>query len=227
MISGLFICAIGIDGSGKTTMTKGLIDEFGQMGVPLEYRWAKFESSFLRSIISIKNRLFVIEMDQKKNYEKSLKIKKDLFNNRVLSLFYESFVFLSYGIQIFYKVSLPLLFGKNIICDRYIYDTAVDLAYDLELNDKELLQKLSRLIMFSPKPDILIFIDVPLEVSLKRKDDIPSLDFLQQKKKLYFKLLKSKSIDIRSLKIMDGTLPADTLRKEAVNIICKYMDQKG
>ena len=226
MIKGLFICAIGIDGSGKTTLTKGLIMDLNKMGIPLEYRWAKFESMFIRLIISIKNKIFITDQDHTKNYEKSLKIKKRVFDNDLLRNFYMWFFFMSYNFQIFCKVTLPLGLGKNIICDRYIYDTAVDLAYDLRLQNHEVSNRLEQLFIMARKPDILIFIDIPEKVSFERKNDIPSIDFLKQKRKLYLNLLNSKNMDAKKFILLDGTSSAETLRRDAMSVISKYINQR-
>jgi dTMP kinase len=139
-------------------------------------------------LIFIKNKLFVREDDLKKNYEKSLEIKEYLFNKRFISALYEWFVLLDYRFQIIGKIAIPVKFGRNLVCDRYIYDTIVDLAADLDYSDAKIKNRIKQLLDFSPKPDLVFLVDLPEEVAFSRKEDVPSIEFLCEKRKLYKKI---------------------------------------
>ena len=189
-MKGNFICIIGIDGSGKTTLTKNLIQSFEREGYCYTYEWAKFESSLLKAVIFLKNSFFVRGNDQKTLVEKNQNIKNKLFQNTVICFFYESFVTISYFFQMFIRITIPLKNGKNIICDRYLYDTLVDLAYDLKYDEKKIRERTNLYLKYLPHPDVLIYLKIPEEIALKRKDDIPSYEFISEKRKIYEKILK-------------------------------------
>lgn len=209
MNSGILICFIGIDGSGKSTLSKALIENMSEHGIEAEYTWCKFESSLLKVLIFLKNKLFVREDDLKKNYEISREIKKNLFNKRFISTLYEWFVLLDYRFQIIRKIAIPLKFGKNLVCDRYIYDTVVDLGVDLGYSNEKIKNRINQLLDFSPKPDLVFLVDLPEEVAFSRKDDVPSIKFLYEKRKLYKKIG-----DEFEMIVLDGTKSVSELSKE-------------
>lgn len=215
---GMLICFIGIDGSGKTTLAKTLIESMRKHGIKTEYTWCKFESSLLRLLIFIKNKLFVKEDDWKKNYEISLEIKKNLFKKRFAYTLYEWFVLLDYRFQIIRKIAIPLKLGKNLVCDRYIYDTVVDLAADLGYSDEKVTNRINQLLDFSPKPDLVFLVDLPEEVAFNRKDDVPSINFLSEKRKVYKKI--EEEFEMIGL---DGTKTLEELEGVIQNKVLKYM----
>jgi dTMP kinase len=198
--SGVLICFIGIDGSGKSTLSKNLIERMSKRHIKFEYTWCKFESSFFKLLISLKNKYFIRDKDWKENYTKSRTVKKKLFHSPYLRLAYEWFILIDYRFQILRKITIPRLFGRNFVSDRYIYDTVVDLAFDLNYTEEEVKKKVNHLLFLSPKPDIIYFVDVPESVAFSRKNDVPSINFLSEKKKVYKQILKY--IDVI---ILDGT----------------------
>ena len=70
-------------------------------------------------------------------------------------------------------------------CDRYIHDTVItdisaNLGYD-SVQSNILIKTLSLV----PKPDLIFYIDIPEEIAYSRKDDVPHINYLQVRKKLY------------------------------------------
>jgi dTMP kinase len=222
--SGILICFVGIDGSGKSTLAKTLIENMSEHGLETEYTWGKFESSLLKLLIFIKNKLFVREEDWKKNYEISLEIKKNLFKKRFAYILYECFVLLDYRFQIIRKIAIPLKRGKNLVCDRYIYDTIVDLAVDLGYSDEKVKNRIDQLLDFSPKPDLVFLEDLPEDVAFSRKDDVPSLKFLYEKRKIYKKIKEEfEMIDLdgtKSLQELNEKIEREVVKLQIVRERC-------
>lgn len=223
MKRGYLICIIGIDGAGKTTLAKSIMVELTKKGIPVEYRWGKFESYLLRFFILVKNKLLVREKDWRENYEKSLEIKKNLLRNNFVSRLYEYFVLINYTFQVISKITIPLKLGKNVICDRYVYDTIVDMVIDLGYSDEKVKRRLSQLFILLPSPDIFFFIDVPEEVAFRRKDDIPSLEFLKIKKEVYLKILKFLKARGAMVCVINGTNPIHNLEREVATKVIEYL----
>lgn len=218
MRKGKLICIMGIDGSGKTTLSKSIIKEISGKKIKVEYRWGKFESGLFKILIMIKNKLVVHESDLTKNYEESLELKKSIFSKGMFSSIYEQFVLIDYIFQMYLKISLPLKMGKTIVCDRYVYDTVVDLGKDLSYSREAIIRRIDQLFAFLPPPDILFYIDVPEDVSMARKNDIPSIQFLRDKKKLYLEIrayLEGK-VDVI---VLDGTLTKEEIESSALSEI--------
>ena len=107
---------------------------------------------------------------------------------------------LDYTLQIFLKIKVPLIFGKNIICDRYIYDTIVDFKVDLHYHDTKIRNILSNLFYLMPKPDVIFLIDVPEEIAFQRKDDTASIQYLRERRNIYLNIGRE-----YGMVILDGT----------------------
>ena len=84
--------------------------------------------------------------------------------------------------------SLKRTYCDLSIIDRYVYDIAINLS--LSTNNKFLkADEISDfLFKFLPKPNITVFIDVPIETAFYRKTDIPSLLYLDERRRQYIKL---------------------------------------
>ena len=205
-----FICFIGIDGSGKTTLAKTLAKMMEENGITSKYVWNRFELSImLRPFLIIGRTLFLHGKDMFDDYAEYSDSKKRLFKNRFLSTVYQYVVLLDYSLQIFLKIKVPLIFGKNIICDRYIYDTIVDLKVDLHYHDTKIKNILKILFHLLPKPDLLFLIDVPEDIAYQRKDDTPSIEYLRERRNVYLNIGKG-----YDAVILDGTKKLEKLQSE-------------
>lgn len=217
MKDNFFICFTGIDGSGKTTLAKYLTENLNRDKVKVTYVYNRYVPSiFLRFIMSIGKLFFFRRENFHKNYVSYSNAKKTASKNYPsLAKLYQSLLFLDYALQIFFKIKLKLIFKKNIICDRYIYDTIVtDLAVDFNYSNFEVESSLNRLSRFFPKPDFVFLIDLSEEIAFSRKDDVPSIEYLKDRRKTYLYLSKNYGM----IKI-DGTAPVDELKNEIYEII--------
>jgi len=87
----------------------------------------------------------------------------------------------------FFKIRIPLLFGKVIIADRYVYDSMVDMEYTAKSCDfyRSLYSILK---YFTPKPDLSFFLDVDTASIIRRgRDDIR--EALETKRQHYKKII--------------------------------------
>ncbi len=204
---GLFICFVGIDGSGKTTLAKALIEKAKTQGIEIKYTWCKFESSVFKFLIWLKNLFIVREKDWKRNYEQSLTIKKGLFQKPLARALYEWFLLPSYWFQVIRKVYIPLRLGRNVLSDRYVYDTVVDLAIDLDYSEQAMTSRLGQILRLVPRPDLIFYVDVPEQTAFARKEDVPSIQFLREKKNCYEKIVGN-----LAKIVLDGSKPLAELR---------------
>jgi len=113
-------------------------------------------------------------------------MKRNLFKHNLSFTIYQNLLLFDYFLQTLIKIKIPLLLGKSIISDRYIYDTIITdfVAYTNYSTDetKELLEKWLKLF---PKPDLVFLVDVPENVAYQRKDDTPSLEYLKERRCIY------------------------------------------
>ena len=106
--------------------------------------------------------------------------------------------------QVFFKVYLPKLTGKLVICDRYYHDLVLDYGITtLSKNDRtiKLLQYANKIF---PNPDLHYLVSVPASVALSRKTDIPSLAYLEERAEIY-----DLFADYMGSCVLDGTKPLE------------------
>ena len=148
-MDGKFIVFEGIDKSGKETQAKMLYDHLHSKGIPIIYTEEPSPKNAIGRLI--------------KNW---LVGKATVTSPESITLLYTADRY-----EHLKKVIIPALnVGKNVICDRYFYST---IAYESAIfgMDKEWILKLHENVK---KPDVVIFIDIDPEVSLKRKRDAPN-----------------------------------------------------
>ena len=161
----MLIAVEGIDGSGKTTVVRFLIEELRKRGYDVVAFKEPTDSEYGRRIRQILK-------ERKVSPEEELKlfIKDREFNVR--------------------NNILPALkSGKIVIMDRYYYST---IAYQGALGlDVEMIRKLNEQF---PKPDLVIILDVSPETALKRikakrrPDRFKDLEYLRKVREIFLSL---------------------------------------
>ena len=208
---GFFICFIGIDGSGKTTQAKTLVDRMAAEGFKSQYVYNRFIPILIRPAMAVARMVFLRGKNMYRDYTEFSRSKKTLFKSRVLSSLYRSLLLFDYFFQTMLKVRIPLLCGKNLVCDRYIYDTVVtDLAVDLDYSEERVGKTLDNYFRFTPRPDLVVLLDVPEDLAFQRKDDIPSVDYVRERRQLYMDMAVQ-SIHESKLLVVDGSQEVDRI----------------
>ncbi len=192
----IFICFIGIDGSGKTTLAEILADAMKRSGIKSKYAWCgwrQFDSFLLRPFAAIMRGLLIRR--ESASVDRDISIER--VENRFLFPILRYLMLLDYLISVFPKVKIPLMRGQSIVSDRYIYDLIVESMINHKTRGNAVLNLL-------PKPDFTFLIDLPEEIAYERKTDIPSVDFLRQKRQLYLDVATQR-IDKEKLLVIDGS----------------------
>ena len=216
----IFVCLIGIDGSGKSTIATHVYENIRSTNVKVRKTYGRFQPLITRFMMKLGRWFFLKNNDMFSNYEKYLNDKKSIFKKfPTLANVYISLLIMEYYFEIIFKIIIPYKLGYSIVSDRYVYDTIInDVAIDMSLSTDEVNELLQKFWRFIPKPDITFFIHVPEEVAIKRKNDIPSLNYLKIRSALYRELATKQKIII-----LDGTLDLLELEKRAYNEIEKVL----
>lgn len=224
MKNGSLICFIGIDGSGKTTLAKNVSKELKKEDFENIYIYGRIIPTFSRLFMSL-GRSIVLR--RKKNdifedYEGYSKQKKKVFSNRLFSNAFKWIILFDHILQINFKIKSRLLMGKIVVCDRYIFDTVItDIAANIDCEITESIDLVKKTFLFVPKPDYLFYIEIPEEVAFERKDDVPHIDYLIERKKLYDALEKS-----FNLIKLDGTKKVDEILNEVKTELTQSLGAK-
>ncbi|WAI00846.1 nucleoside/nucleotide kinase family protein [Methanogenium organophilum] len=215
MKKALYICFTGIDGSGKTTVSKKLQTEYASRGFSTRYLHNRYNPVLLYIPNLIGKKLFLSKSDYYKNYINHSNAKKEIFKNSLLSNIYQNLLIIDYFLQTYPSLIYSLIKYDIVISDRYIYDTVLtDLAVDFNNSDEKNRSILSRSFNFFPKPSLCFFIDIPEDIAFKRKNDTPSIDYLIDRKNQY--LMVSKENDMI---IINGNQELNTEIKDVKKVI--------
>jgi len=205
----IFICFTGIDGGGKTTHARRLVAFLENQGIQSSYIRNRFQPVILKPFIKTGKALFLRNKDMFKDYAEYYTAKKGLFQSRVVSSLFENAILFEYLLHALLKVRLPLMLGKNVVCDRYVYDTVVGLAVDLGYSNQKVKRILQRLWHLLPKPDLVFLIDLTEDIAYRRKGDTPSVDFLKYQRQIYLAIGKE-----YGMVILDGARDLVELEEE-------------
>ncbi len=218
MKRGVFICFIGTDGSGKTTQAKKLAEALENRGIKAKYLWNGFEPLLSKPLIAMARKLFLGKKDMVADYTDYLDARMKLSRNNFLFGIYYCLVLIDYFLQSLWKIRLPLARKGVLICDRYIYDVAAFLAFDKNYSGDQAIRTLRHYLYLLPKPNLTFLIDLPEEVAFERKDDIPSLSYLSEYRRIYLSMTK-----VQEVIIVDGTADpvelADSIQHKVTNYL--------
>ncbi|MCS7111871.1 MAG: dTMP kinase [Ignisphaera sp.] len=199
--SGLFVVIEGIDGSGKTTISKRIVEKFTDMGYRAFYTYEPYASPFTEVL----KRYIEVYGEAEVEVETLLMALDRFFHVR--------------------KVIEPLLDqGYIVVCDRYVYSS---IAYQgAKEGDVAWIRSVNR---YAVKPDVAIYLRVPLEVAigrLKYKQSswsyFEKLDRIRRALEIY-EMLAS----LGELIAVDATKDVDSVTKECIKLITKRISKDG
>ncbi|MGC9009890.1 MAG: dTMP kinase [Sulfolobales archaeon] len=186
----------GIDGSGKTTIAKKLVDYLLERGYKAYYTYEPSDSPFIEFFKKIKD---VIERDP-------------LIDALVMTL--------DRAYHVKYEIEPYISRGYIVVSDRYYHSTvAYQGAMGLDINWIINLNKYFR------KPDLAIYLDVSIETALRRISGRRSVwpeyeqrDFLLRVKEIYQRLIENGEL-IR----VDAERSFENVFHDVINLVNKIL----
>ena len=211
---GMLICLTGIDGSGKSTQAEKLVTHLRTAGYPARYVWAGRKSSFTTPFVQLgKKRMHAPKRPSSASAEMNVQYRsymhdmKRLFKRRLARTMWQWLTLAEHVLQIWKRVSVPLIRGEIVVCDRYLYDTLVSQAVLFDIRPAQFAAEVHDLaLQLVPRPTVGFWLDVPPEVALRRKTDIYDREHLEARRPLYAHLAQE-----LSLRTLDATLETDVL----------------
>jgi dTMP kinase len=196
------VCFSGIDGSGKTTLCKGVMSDLRRRKIPCRYVYGRFLPVMAAPFFKVISALTLRGKNHQGQRGYSSGNKKRLLSDPVLFRLFLLGILFDQSLRILLKISLPSFLRKNVtICDRYLLDTAiVDIALSCGFGSNDTKKILERLLLMFPKADLVFVVNVPPRIAFRRKTDAYSVGMLEQLSDMYLSI--GKAIGAR---IVDGT----------------------
>lgn len=224
-IRGMLICFIGIDGSGKSTLARKAISLLSEYGVRCKYVWGGCSLHILKQFIKLVRRPIVRKADPFRDYSGYHASLQRMGNRKILFKIY-LFVFLvEYLAEVLIKIRIPLWLGGNVVSDRYVFDVITSNAANYGLSFHEHLKLVENMLRICPKPQMVYFVDIPEEIAISRKDDVPSIEYLINRRKYYQNMSKCCS-NRYNIKILDGSRDLGDLERSLADHVITLLPGK-
>ncbi len=162
----MLIAFSGLDGAGKSTQIDLLMKVLQEKGHALAYLWVRggYTPVFniLKSLVRQITRGKALPPSGR-NQARSQAFTKPWVRYVWLRLSLLDLI-LTYGI----RVRWWLIFGKTVVCDRYIWDTLIDFRLNFPMEAVEESWLWRALVRIAPKPDVAFLMIIPVEESIRR-----------------------------------------------------------
>ncbi|MCE9597803.1 MAG: dTMP kinase [Spirochaetia bacterium] len=184
MASGLFVVFEGIDGSGKSTLTKAVWDRLGTQAQLLREPTGLHTGKLIREKLSAPQTIPQKDWIQLFTEDRALDVEQHL------------------------KPALAA--GKIVLMDRYYYSTAAYQGANLpDLSAAEIVK--AQQAMF-PEPDMLVYLEISPEAALARISSRPGLEIFETRSQLerisknYESILPKGTLRLNATKSVDSNV---------------------
>ncbi|MFX0209712.1 MAG: nucleotidyltransferase family protein [Candidatus Hodarchaeota archaeon] len=174
----------GLDGSGKTTQARLLNEVLRKCEIKTKYIWGRAGySHFLETIKTIPRKIWRVK-EQKNSIVPHSTVKSTLFKSPPIKFLWSTIITMDMLVRYYFPVRLALLNKRIVICDRYFWDSLVDLA--IRFNDSDFqIRPVSKFLRRAlPTPNLSFFLDISAENVLPRSDE-PFLSNLKIREQFY------------------------------------------
>ena len=128
-----FICLVGVDGCGKSTLAKMLQKELTARGIRTRVVWLRMNYMLTRPVL-LYCRLTGLTRRPVINGQKAS--IHEFQNAPIVSALVQYLHWLDTALAHFFKAYLPMrLRGETIICDRFVYDVLIDFIAESGITD--------------------------------------------------------------------------------------------
>jgi thymidylate kinase len=182
----------GLDGSGKSTQTALLAEHLRTEGIPATEVWNRWKPALSAVFIRLAKRyLKAREILKDGDYRGFTDAKKREMRSNWRRSLWQLLVWGEYAVQARMRLFAHGAKGTTVLCDRYVYDTLIDIAVNFSVAPADLENLMDhRLLSLFPKPAVVIFIDIDPETGAERKSDGTPMAYLADRRKYYASLAR-------------------------------------
>jgi thymidylate kinase len=202
------ICFTGVDGSGKTTHAKSLLEYLETKGYACKYVWGASRPIVSYVFLAFAKLLGYWKETKKNVYTDPLEYAPKGIAEKLGSL-WRFCVFVDLQIKTSLKTRTYLVLGKVVVLDRYFYDLLMDLSVS-KVSSEEFVRRISETL---PRPQITFLLDAPPSLTaLRRGFSLQDLQvkretFLEMGRRFKFYIIdSSQDFEVNQQRIRDLTL---------------------
>lgn len=159
----------GVDGSGKTTQGKALLDVLNAHGLEVQYVWLRFPRLFSIPFLVYARLRGYSYREVTNGYEHGY---WSFGKSWLMSIIFPWVLLLDTFLFALFKVYLPLWLGRRILCDRFVIDTLVDLMVGLDKPhyDEQITGRL--FLNLLPHGTRVVILDLETNIALQRSPEL-------------------------------------------------------
>jgi len=210
----------GTDGSGKTTLANRLVQELMDMGIRTEYVWCRHESGTVRAFVKTARFLGGDKRGASTPASGYGIFKGRMFAKPAIGHLYRIFVMMDYLIEVKSRIIRRLRRVDVLVVDRYVMDVAADVTVECNLEEDRSLAYLRTLQKLVPRAGVSFLVTVPTAISLERKDDIPSREYVERRLSAFETYCKEEMV-VR----IDGTMPVTVTTSSLLSAVLSARDR--
>lgn len=191
--SARLICIVGIDGSGKTAHARKLLFQMKRSGKKCKYIWFREPYFFSFPLMYLCRTLHFTKRIPLPNKRSQ---SEHVYNIDPIALVWPWVRFIDLIVWSVWQVYVPIWLGFDVLCDRFIHDVLVDTMIDiddLKLHKARVGQLMLKLV---PSFSTIVMFDINERIASERKNDIPHLEYLVSRRRLYHELSSFLNIPI-------------------------------
>lgn len=132
----LFICISGVDGTGKTTQANLILSHLRNHGIKCKYEWFRFHHLMSLPLLVFCRIAGYTRISTIGGRECSY---HEFYKSKIISRLYPWFLLADTSLFAVAKIYIPMWLGSSIVCDRFVYDTLVDIS--IAVRDNKIYKK--------------------------------------------------------------------------------------
>lgn len=215
----MIVYLLGVDGAGKTTLAKKLLAATWPRVARTRYIYCQHRPILLWLFKLPARLLWLHGTDREADYAEYTRRKALASTQRQrLASAYALLWRLDAWLQTWPRVTWARLTSDLVIVDRYYLDWAVNLCVLRDKQPADVTSEAQALERFLPPAQLHLFLDLPEDVALGRKNDIPSKRYLSERRPYYEELARA-----RSFTVIDATQSPEAVAMAAITAVQKAM----
>jgi thymidylate kinase len=179
---GKLVLLLGLDGTGKSTQSRLLVEEARERGLLADSIWARWDPLLLSPLLRL--RRIGVGGSGEIGSADYLSWKRRLFRSGIARAAWRRAAAADHFLRVGMRLRRTLRMNDFVVCDRYYHDALVDMAVGFG-GEPPAPVGMHRLF---PKADVTLLLDAPEDVLLSRKVDVPSREYLAVRRPLYLEL---------------------------------------